>query len=102
MVRAEGGTAGWEDAVRLQRWAIPDHTEVYALAGEMVATLDALDDLAAVLGRQVAGYADTQRARGRTLYDDTGQYIAQVPPAAEVTVVDLSAGSRVQFLLGDC
>lgn len=37
-----------------------------------------------------------------SLYDDTGQYIAQVPPAAEVTVVDLSAGSRVQFLLGDC
>lgn len=37
-----------------------------------------------------------------SLYDENGQYIAQVPPAAEVTVVDLVAGERVQFLLGDC
>ena len=91
VVRAEGGTAGWEDAVRLQRWAIPDHTEVYALAGEMVATLDALDDLAAVLGRQVAGYADTQRARGRTLYDDTGQVN---PMVRLVGVVEALADTR--------
>ena len=48
----------WEDAVRLQRWATPDHADFYALAGEMVATLHALDDLAQVLRRQVAGYAD--------------------------------------------
>jgi hypothetical protein len=64
--RAEAGTGGWEDAVRLQRWATPDHPDFYALAGEMVATLRALDDLARVLRRQVAGYA--QR---RALYDDT-------------------------------
>jgi hypothetical protein len=37
-----------------------------------------------------------------SLYDENGQYIAQVPPATEVTVVDLVAGDRVQFLLGDC
>ena len=71
--RAEAGTAGWEDAVRLQRWATGDHADFYALAGEMVATLSALDDLAQVLGRQVAGYADTQQARGRSVYDDTRQ-----------------------------
>ena len=91
VVRAESGTAGWEDAVRLQRWAIPDHTEVYALAGEVVATLHALDDIAAVLGRQVAGYADTQRARGRTLYDDTRQID---PTARLVTAVEALAGAR--------
>ena len=91
VVRAEAGTAGWEDAVRLQRWATPDHTDFYALAGEMVATLHAMDDLAAVLGRQVAGYADTQRARGRTLYDDTGQVN---PMVRLVTAVEALADAR--------
>jgi hypothetical protein len=71
--RAERGTAGWEDAVRLQRWATPDHADFYALAGEIVATLYALDDLGQVLGRQVAAYAQTAQERGRVVYDDTRQ-----------------------------
>src|SRR3954470_17556749 len=66
--RAEAGTAGWEDAVRLQRWATPDHADFYALAGELDATLRAPDDLTQVLQRQVARYGD-----GRRLYDDTHQ-----------------------------
>src|SRR5690242_15130916 len=74
-VRAEQGTAGWEDAVRLQRWASPDHADFYALAGEMVATLYALDDLAQVLHWQVSRYG-----QGRRLYDDT----RQVDPAARL------------------
>ena len=69
--RAERGTAGWEDAVRLQRWATPDHADFYALAGEIVATLYALDGLGQVLGRQVATYAQTAQERGRVVYDDT-------------------------------
>lgn len=64
--RAEAGTAGWEDAVRLQRWADPDHTDFYTLAGEIDATLRALDDLTGVLHRQITRYGD-----GRRLYDDT-------------------------------
>jgi hypothetical protein len=75
-VRAEVGAEAWEDAVRLQRWAHPDHTEFYALAGEVVRTLYALDDLARVLGRQVAGYA-----QGRSVYDDT----REVDPQARLT-----------------
>jgi hypothetical protein len=66
--RGEVGTAGWEDAVRLQRWATPDHADFYALAGEIVATLYALDDLTQVLHRQVSRYG-----QGRRLYDDTHQ-----------------------------
>ena len=69
--RAESGTAGWEDAARLQRWTTPDHADFYALAGEMVATLHALDDLARMLRGQVAGYAQAQRDHGQTVYDDT-------------------------------
>ena len=42
--RAEAGTAAWEDAVRLQRRATPDHADFYALAGELVRRC-ALDDL---------------------------------------------------------
>src|SRR5690348_18268721 len=67
-VRAQQGTAGWEDAVRLQRWATPDHADFYAVAGEIVATLYALDDLTQVLHRQVSRYG-----QGRRLYDDTHQ-----------------------------
>jgi hypothetical protein len=67
-VRAERGSAGWEDAVRLQRWATPNHADFYALAGEIVATLSALDDLADVVHHQVSRYG-----QGRRLYDDTRQ-----------------------------
>jgi hypothetical protein len=73
--RADAGAEAWEDAVRLQRWAAPEHGEFYVLAGELVRTLYALEDLARVLGRQVAGYG-----RGRAVYDDTWQ----VDPAARL------------------
>ncbi len=72
--RAETGTGAWEDAVRLQRWATSDHADFYALACETVATLHALEDLARVLRRQVAGYAAAQQARGRAVYDDTREH----------------------------
>lgn len=89
--RAERGTTGWEDAARLQRWATPDHGDFYALAGEIVSTLYALDDVGQVLVRQVADYADTQQARGRQLYDDT----RQVRPLARlVTAVEALADTR--------
>ena len=87
VARAEGGVAGWEDAVRLQRWAIPDHADFYALAGEIVATLHALEDLAHILARQIAGYG-----HGRVLYDDT----RHVDPAQRL----LAAGSAMQALHG--
>jgi hypothetical protein len=92
--RADAGTGGWEDAVRLQRWATPDHADFYALAGEMVATLRALDDLAQLLHRQVAGYARTQQDRGRWLYDDT----REVDPAerlqtAVIALQELRSGA---------
>lgn len=69
--RAEAGSTSWEDAVRLQRWATPAHADFYALAGEVVTTLHALDDLTVVLGRQVAGYAAANDERGQVVYDDT-------------------------------
>src|SRR3954469_24467206 len=73
VARGEAGVAAWEDVVRLQRWAVADHADFYALAGLVVGTLYALEDLAGVLERQVAGYGQTQQAQGRQLYDDTPQ-----------------------------
>ena len=64
--RPRAAPAAWADAARLQRWATPDHADFYALAGEMVATLHALDDLAQVC----AGRSPATRS-GRTVYDDT-------------------------------
>ncbi len=89
--RAETGTAAWEDAVRLQRWATSDHPDFYALACETVATLHALEDLAVVLRRQVAGYATTQQARGRQVYDDTRQIDPRHRLAEAGTDLDLLA-----------
>lgn len=66
VVRAEDGADAWSDVVRHQRWATPDHTVFYGLAGDALSTLHALKDLTHVLGEQVAGYA-----HGRVLYDDT-------------------------------
>lgn len=73
--RAAEGTDGWEQAARHQRHAAPDHADFYALAGEIVTTLHALDDLAETLAGQVAGYA-----QGRPVYDDT----RTVDPAARL------------------
>lgn len=64
---AERASCLWRRAVLGQQLATPDHADFYALAGELVVTLRALDGLAAVLSQQVAGYG-----RGRTLRDDEG------------------------------
>jgi len=82
VARGEAGVAAWEDVVRLQRWAVADHADFYALACLMVGTLYAFEDLTGVLERQVGGYAQTQRAQGLQLYDDT----RQVDPAERLQV----------------
>ena len=63
---ADLGATSWVQAVRAQLDAAPDHADFYALAGEMAATLSALQDGANVLRRQVARYGE-----GRDVYDDT-------------------------------
>ena len=63
---AEASATGWAETVEHQQEATPRHADFYALAGEVVATLYALDDLSVVLARQVGGYG-----QGRALYDDT-------------------------------
>ena len=63
---ADDGLHGWAETVEHQQQAPPRHADFYALAGEMVATLNALDDLSVVLAGQVGRYGE-----GRTLYDDT-------------------------------
>ena len=64
--RAEAATAAWRETVEHQQDATPRHADFYALAGEVVATLYALDDLTVVLAAQVGRYGE-----GRGLYDDT-------------------------------
>ena len=87
--RAEQGTAGWEDAARLQRWAAPDHADFYALAAEIVATLHALDDLSHVVRRQVTGYG-----QGPQLYDDTHE----IDPASRLTEAAVELGRLTEYL----
>jgi hypothetical protein len=63
---AETAAQAWAEAVRAQRSAEPDHADFYAIGAELVATLHALQDMAALLRGQVAGYA-----HGRAIYDDS-------------------------------
>ena len=63
---AETAATAWAETVEHQLEAPPRHADFYALAGEMVATLNALDDLSVLLARQVGRYG-----QGRALYDDT-------------------------------
>ncbi len=63
---ADTAATAWAETVEHQQEASPRHADFYALAGEMVATLYALDDLTVLLARQVGGYG-----QGRLLYDDT-------------------------------
>lgn len=65
---AESGAEAWRRVVVLQRAAEPDHGDWYGLAGEMVATVRALEDLAAVVIAQVIGYG-----HDHVLRDDEGQ-----------------------------
>lgn len=69
-VRAEDGADAWCDVVRHQRGATADHADFYALAGDALSTLVALENLTRVLGPQVAGYAHNQ-SEGWTVYDDS-------------------------------
>jgi hypothetical protein len=74
--RSEQGAQAWHDVVRHQRNSPADHADFYALAGDMVATLHALDDLAGVLRRQIVSYVGQPG-----LYDDT----RRIDPAQRLT-----------------
>ncbi len=104
LVRAEVATESWREAVRRQRSATLDHADFYALAGEIVTTLHALDDLAKLLGEQVVRYP-----QGRTLYDDTRNVdplvrlddVAAEIHSARVAIVTASqAANRFWSLIG--
>ena len=60
---AETAAAAWTETVEHQQDATPRHADFYALAGEIVATLYALDDLSVVLAHQVGGYGEGRALR---------------------------------------
>jgi hypothetical protein len=64
---AERGAQAWRAVVHEQGSSTPDHGAFYALAGELVDTLRAVESLVGLLTRQVATYGE-----GRVLRDDTG------------------------------
>ena len=72
---ADTASTSWAETAEHQQDATPRHADFYALAGEIVATLSALDDLTVVLAAQVGGYG-----QGRILYYDTHT----VDPAARL------------------
>ncbi len=69
---ADTGSRAWRQVLEAQRMAAPDHSDFYAVVGELVETLRNLDGLTGLLARQVADYPNTMIAAGRRLYDDEG------------------------------
>lgn len=72
--QAERARDLWEEAVRIERTADPDHGEWYAIARDMVGTLWALQSMAGLLKGRVAKYD-----HDRIVRDDAG-----VDPAARL------------------
>lgn len=65
--QAERARDMWEEAVRIERTADPEHEEWYRIAGEMVGTLRALQSMASLLGDRVSAYD-----QNRIVRDDAG------------------------------
>ena len=80
VVAAETGTQAWESAVRHQQHATGDHSDFYALAGEIVLSLSAMRSLVAVLRRHTIGY---QEMPG--VYDDSRDLPGAVDPLVRLT-----------------
>ena len=90
MRSADTAAMAWAEAVRQQQSAPASHADFYALAAELVATLNVLDDLSVIVAGQVGRYG-----QGRTLYDDT----RTVDPALRLGEA-AEALSRVHAALG--
>ena len=83
--RAMDGAEAWHDAGRLQLWSTPRHADFYSLAFSLDSTVDAIDNIAGVLARQVASYST-----GRRVLDDSGT----VDPLVRL---DTAAGHLQEF-----
>lgn len=67
VVHAEIGGDAWRSVGHVQRSTTSDHSDWYAITGEMAETLRCIAAVASVLGRQVRTYRE-----GRVLRDDAG------------------------------
>ena len=66
--QADAGAQAWRAVVHAQGSATADHSDFYALAGELVNTLAAVESLARLLAGQVARYGEGQ-PDGQRVYD---------------------------------
>jgi len=64
---ATNGAGSWRSAAHAQQSATPDHSDWYAITGEITDTLRCLATLASVFAQQINAYGD-----GRVLRDDAG------------------------------
>lgn len=85
---AESGTAGWREAARAIQSERLDHGDMYALGGELSATLRAVEEAVRVLRNQVLSYGF-----GRRLRDDAGA--SPTDRLAEAAVALAVAGREI-------
>ena len=83
---ATNGANSWSSAVHAQQSATPEHSDWYAITGEITDTLRCLAALAAVLARQINTYG-----AGRVLRDDAGAHPDERLAAARTSAYELRA-----------
>jgi hypothetical protein len=86
---ATKGADSWRSAVHAQQAATSDHSDWYAVTGEVVNTLRCLFSLADLFASQISGYGS-----GRVVRDDAG-----MAPAERLDRAVLHAQSLRAFLL---
>ncbi|WP_281689919.1 hypothetical protein [Pseudonocardia thermophila] len=96
---AEHGADTWRSAVHAQLAAAPDHSDFYAITGEIVDTLRSLESLARLIGRQVAGYGDDHVLRDDEPGHDPAERIAAGAHHAEQLAGAIATAERMANLL---
>lgn len=96
---AEQGANTWRSAVHAQLAATPDHSDLYAITGEIVDTLRSLESLARLIGRQVAGYANAHVLRDDEPGHDPAERVDDAAHHAEQLASALAAADRIANLL---
>lgn len=91
--QAERARDLWEEAVRIERTADPEHGAWYRIAGEMVGTLRALQSMASLLGDRVARYDEDQVLRDDEGHDPAARLLECNNLLLELEAVLVSADS---------
>jgi hypothetical protein len=96
---ADRAAAGWRSVAHIQPATISDHSDLYAITGEIVETLWCLESVAGVLGQQIAGYGESHILRDDELGRDPAERVASAADYARQLAAAIARAERIANLL---